>query len=185
MVGAGFKPAQIATTLAGGVPRLAAPTEPGFRQNDTLCTSLPSSPPNQCHPRAAIVIPDAATVITRPTNVIPAHAGIQKGGQTGGAANRASFQRNPAERSSTRAQANICHYPPIPAQPTSSPRSHRHPRARGEPEGWTNGTGHQTPIQKVNRDPPTIQQIQRPSPGFRRLPIHARLLRFCYNLAAM
>ena len=143
MVGAGFKPAQIATTLAGGVPRLAAPTEPGFRQNDTLCTSIPSSPPNQRHPaepsssptqppslpaqptssprtrgtrradqregqptvrhsgetrlnvhpqgrRRTSVITRSAIVITRRTNVIPAHAGNQKGGQTGRATKRRS-----------------------------------------------------------------------------------------------
>ena len=67
-------------------------------------------PPNQRHPRAAIVI--------------PAHAGIQKSRPTGGAAYRASFRRNPAERPSTRAQANI-----LPAQPSSPQPTQRHPRA--------------------------------------------------------
>ena len=92
----------------------------------------PTSPPRNRHPAQPKAPPRAV--------VIPAHAGIQNGGQTGGADYRASFRRNPVERPSTRTGEHLS----SPAQPKSSPRSHRHPRARGDPEWRTNREGIQT-----------------------------------------
>ena len=150
-VGAGCKPAQIATTLAGGVPRLAAPTEPGFRQNDTPsphpANAIPVHPPSSPHsnrhpaqqsslprshrhPRAAAVIPAQPTSSPRSRRhpraaaVIPAQPPSSP--RTRGTRRADKWEGQPTTRHSDETRLNV--HPKGQANICHYPSTHRHPR---------------------------------------------------------
>ena len=106
---------------------MAAPTEPGFRQNDTLCTSLPSSLLNQCHPAQPSSSPTQPPSLPAQPTSSPRTRGTRRADKREG---RTTVRHSGKTQLNVRpqGQANICHYP---LSHCHYPPNQRHPRARG------------------------------------------------------